>query len=72
MARGFMTWNLSLRAQTLANELDSPRTANQEFAPVLLSAELSAQPEMDRLLVFPHSAFVRNRGHHDGYADHDD
>ena len=38
----------------------------------LLPAELSAHPKLDRLLVLPPSACERDRGHYDGYADHDD
>ena len=67
-----MTRDLSLRAHTRRNEPDSLLTENQDFASALLSAELSAQPEIDRFLALAHSAFVHDRDHDDGYADHDD
>jgi hypothetical protein len=44
---------------------------HSSLIPVFLSAELSVHPKLDRLLVLTHSACVQNRGHYDGYADHD-
>jgi len=65
------SWRGRIFAVHFQTERERRNPLSPHSVPELLPAELSAQAKLDRLLVFARSACVHNRGHYDGYAEHD-